>query len=85
MRKRLALAIAVAAGLSLQATRLYTAGDWLRVGGYEGRVETTDWRSLSLRTADGDTVALPLSLPVTKMIKRLAGVEHFDKQKISLI
>lgn len=29
--------------------------------------------------------ALPLSIPITKKIKQLEGVEHFDRQKISLV
>jgi small-conductance mechanosensitive channel/CRP-like cAMP-binding protein len=50
------------AGFSLQVSQLYTPGDWLRVGEHEGRVEGSDWRSLSIRTAAGDLVTLPLSL-----------------------
>jgi small-conductance mechanosensitive channel len=49
------------AGFSLQVTRFYGPGDWLRVGQYEGRVESTDWRSLTIRTANGDLITLPLS------------------------
>ena len=32
-----------------------------------------------------EVFALPLSIFVTKWLKRLEGVEHFDKQKISAI
>lgn len=32
-----------------------------------------------------ETIALPVSLPVTQWVKRLEGVEHYDKQKISVI
>ncbi|MGD9650233.1 MAG: queuosine precursor transporter [Dongiaceae bacterium] len=32
-----------------------------------------------------EAVSLPISIPVTKWVKRLEGVEHFDKQKLSLV
>ncbi|MBI1327266.1 MAG: queuosine precursor transporter [Alphaproteobacteria bacterium] len=32
-----------------------------------------------------ETLFLPLSIPVTKWVKNLEGVEHFDRQKISLV
>lgn len=64
------------AGLSLQISRLYGPGDWLRIGGHEGQVETTDWRSLALRTVTGSRVVLPLSLlarvPVINLTTRQA-------------
>ncbi len=47
------------AGFSLQVTNLYRPGDWLRVGQYQGQVEGSDWRSLTIRTASGDRVTLP--------------------------
>ena len=32
-----------------------------------------------------EIVALPVSIPVANFIKRLEGVEHFDRQKLSLV
>lgn len=32
-----------------------------------------------------EIIALPVSLPVTRWVKRLEGIEHFDKQRISII
>lgn len=32
-----------------------------------------------------EVLALPISIPLTKKLKHLEGVEHFDKQKISAI
>ncbi len=49
------------AGFSLQVGHLYKPGDWLRVGNYEGQVESSDWRSLTIRLANGDHVIMPLS------------------------
>lgn len=32
-----------------------------------------------------ETVALPVSVPITKWVKKLEGVEHFDKQELHVI
>ena len=32
-----------------------------------------------------EIIALPLSVPAAKWLKKLEGVEHFDRQKISAI
>ena len=32
-----------------------------------------------------EVVALPLSVPIASVVKRLEGIEHFDRQKISLV
>lgn len=32
-----------------------------------------------------EIVALPLSVPITNWVKRLEGIEHFDRQKISVV
>lgn len=32
-----------------------------------------------------ETIALPLSVPIAAKIKRLEGIEHFDRQKLSLV
>ncbi len=53
---------------------------------------TMAWSDLAVVTATAwglkvtyEVIALPLSLSVTKWLKRIEGVEHFDKQKISAI
>ena len=50
------------AGLGLQTTRLFAPGDWLRVGAHEGRVESLDWRAVTLRGALGESITVPMSL-----------------------
>ncbi|MGE3771117.1 MAG: queuosine precursor transporter [Bdellovibrionales bacterium] len=32
-----------------------------------------------------EVIALPLSVPIAKWVKRLEGVEHYDKQKLSVV
>lgn len=51
----------IVAGFTLQVTRLYKPGDWLRIGAHEGQVEATDWRALTLRTGDGARVVVPMT------------------------
>ncbi len=52
----------VMGGVSLQAERSITAGDWVRIGEVEGRVLETRWRQTSIETRDWDTVVIPNSV-----------------------
>lgn len=49
------------AGMSMQVTRPYSLGDWIRVGEKEGKVEHIDWRSTVLRTLYDDFLVIPNS------------------------
>ncbi len=62
-------------------TNLYRPGDWLRVGQYQGQVEGSDWRSLTIRTASGDRVTLPLNLLAKVEVVNLTaqGTRHADE------
>jgi small-conductance mechanosensitive channel len=72
------------AGFSLQVTRFYGPGDWLCVGEHEGQVVTTDWRSLTIRTASGDLITFPLSLLARmEVINRSAEhSQHADEVEV---
>jgi small-conductance mechanosensitive channel/CRP-like cAMP-binding protein len=50
------------AGISMQMSRPYTAGHWVKIGAYEGVVERADWRSMTMRTLSGDWISFPHSL-----------------------
>jgi len=47
------------AGLAIQTEKPYRAGQWIRVGGHEGRVDEITWRATRLRTKDGTYVIVP--------------------------
>lgn len=47
------------AGISLHTDGPFRAGDWVRVGEVEGRVEQISWRAVRLRTWGGDGVTIP--------------------------
>jgi small-conductance mechanosensitive channel/CRP-like cAMP-binding protein len=49
------------AGIGMQVSRPYVAGHWVKIGTYEGIVERADWRSMTIRTLDGDRVSFPHS------------------------
>lgn len=47
------------AGIVLRAEAPFRAGDWVRLGEREGKVEQIGWRATRLRTLDGDTLTVP--------------------------
>lgn len=47
------------AGLALQMERPYKLGEWISVGDQEGIVIQMNWRTLTIRTRDGDNVTIP--------------------------
>ncbi|MCX6538609.1 MAG: mechanosensitive ion channel family protein [Acidobacteria bacterium] len=47
------------AGLAIQTEKPYRAGQWIRVGEHEGRVEEITWRATKLRTKAGTFVIVP--------------------------
>ncbi|MBN2206656.1 MAG: mechanosensitive ion channel family protein, partial [Candidatus Aminicenantes bacterium] len=49
----------IMAGLSLQFTRSFARGDWIRVGDHEGVVVDTNWRETRLLDRQSNVVVLP--------------------------
>jgi len=47
------------AGIALHTEAPFRVGDWIRIGGHEGRVEQLSWRAMRLRTWHGDTLTIP--------------------------
>lgn len=47
------------AGLAIQTEKPFRAGQWVQVGGHEGRVEEITWRATKLRTKSGTFVVVP--------------------------
>lgn len=50
------------AGIGMQMSRPYKVGDWVKIGPHEGVVERADWRSVAIRTLNGDQVSFPHSM-----------------------
>ncbi len=49
----------VISGLVLEAEASFTAGDWVKVGAFEGEVRETGWRTTRLRTRFNEVIVLP--------------------------
>lgn len=49
----------VASGIALQVERPFSVGDWVLILGREGVVTQLNWRSLTIRTRDGNAVVFP--------------------------
>ncbi len=47
------------AGLSLQAERPFSEGDWVRIGAHAGRVLEIGWRATRVQTGAGETLTIP--------------------------
>lgn len=47
------------AGIALHTASPFRAGDWLRLGANEGKVEEISWRAMRLRTWSGDLLTIP--------------------------
>jgi hypothetical protein len=47
------------AGLAIQVEKPFRAGQWVRIGSFEGRVVEITWRATRLRTKSGDAVIVP--------------------------
>ncbi|MBM4259756.1 MAG: mechanosensitive ion channel [Deltaproteobacteria bacterium] len=54
------------AGIGMQITRPYLIGQWVKLGSHEGRIESADWRSVTILTRQGDHISFPQSM-VAKM------------------
>lgn len=46
-------------GILLASNRPYEVGDWVKLAGFEGTVESVDLRSVTLRAFSGESVILP--------------------------
>jgi small-conductance mechanosensitive channel/CRP-like cAMP-binding protein len=47
------------AGIALHTEAPFRAGDWVRLGDSDGKVEQVSWRAVRIRTWDGDTLTVP--------------------------
>jgi small-conductance mechanosensitive channel/CRP-like cAMP-binding protein len=59
-------------GMSLNLTRGVKQGDWVDIGGVEGRVQRTNWRETRLRTIDGKELIVPNSRVADAIVHNLA-------------
>jgi small-conductance mechanosensitive channel len=48
-------------GVALLSSKPFTVGDWIRVDDISGRVESIDWRAVTLIDINGDSIVIPNS------------------------
>lgn len=70
------------AGLALQMERPYKVGEWIGVGEEEGIVVQMNWRTLTIRTRNGDHVTIP-NATVSKDI--VTNYSHPNRQHMCRI
>ncbi len=70
-------------GLAILSARNIKVGDWIQVGTEEGIVLSMNWRSIVIRTRDGDNVILPNLRIARELVTNFQAegkwhVEHMD-------
>jgi small-conductance mechanosensitive channel/CRP-like cAMP-binding protein len=60
------------AGLAIQTEKPFRAGEWIRIGEYEGRVEEITWRATKLRTRADTFLIVPNSVMSREAIENFS-------------
>lgn len=63
-------------GLFLRATGACREGDYVQVGGVNGRVRDVGWRFMTLETSEGHIATVPYSQALNSTFRRLPEVKH---------
>jgi len=71
-------------GIALLSARHYREGDWLQVGGHEGIVVSMNWRSVSLRTRDGDIMILPNTDMAKQHVRNVTAFQGWHGEFVDL-
>lgn len=60
------------AGIALQIEQPFRLGDFIRANGHEGRVESFNWRTTTVRTVDDTRIAIPNALVAREPVEVFA-------------
>lgn len=63
-------------GLFLRATGACREGDYVQVGGVDGRVRDVGWRFMTIETSEGHIATVPYSQALGSTFRRLPEVKH---------
>ncbi len=66
----------VASGVALKTGRACRVGDYVRVGGVQGRVRRLGLRTVTIETSDGDEAVVPYTRVVRDTLVRAPAQEH---------
>ena len=66
----------VLAGISLNLTKSFSRGDWVRIGPHEGVVLDTNWRETLILDRTSNVVVIPNNAVASEMIVNFARPDH---------
>jgi len=66
----------VLAGISLNLTKSFSRGDWVKIGPHEGVVLDTNWRETLILDRASNVVVIPNNTVATEMIVNFARPDH---------
>src|SRR4030042_3372170 len=66
----------VLAGISLNLTKSFSRGDWVKIGAHEGVVLDTNWRETLILARTSNVVVIPNNSVASEMIVNLAPPDH---------
>src|SRR4030042_217765 len=74
----------VLAGISLNLTKSFSRGDWVKIGAHEGVVLDTNWRGTLILDRTSTLVVLPTNTMASEMIVNFARPDHKTELTIPL-
>ena len=72
------------AGMSLNLTRSVKQGDWVDIGGIEGRVQRTNWRETRVHTIDGHELIVPNSKVADSVVHNLGHPTPLRRHRVNV-
>lgn len=62
---------------SIMLDNIYKIGDYVEINGYEGIVESINFRSTKLRTANNALITIPNNIPADTIVQNRSNAKHF--------
>lgn len=62
---------------SIMLDNIYKIGDYVEIKGYEGVVESINFRSTKLRTANNALITIPNNIPADSIVQNRSNAKHF--------
>jgi len=72
------------AGMSIHLTRTAVPGDWVSIGGSEGKVVETNWRETRLRTTGGHTILIPNAEVASSQVRNLSIPTSLRRHEVNV-
>ncbi len=69
-------------GIALLSSKPFTIGDWIRIGDIDGRVETIDWRAVTLIDFSGDSIVVPNAVIAKERFKNFSRPNPIHRESV---